>query len=72
MGVNYVLCVQPGNKMLGFKFTPKSVDDNTQAGGPIDFKMYFNVDQVKQLIQRMQDFKNGTMVSKKEIEDGYK
>lgn len=72
MGVNYVLCIQPGNKMLGFKFTPKSVDDNTQAGGPIDFKMYFNVDQVKQLIQRMQDFKNGSMVTKKEVEDGYK
>lgn len=70
-GTDYVLSIQPGNKMLGFKFTPKSVDDTGQAGGPIDFKMYFNEDQVRLMIARMQEFKDGKLKTKQETENNY-
>ena len=62
-GVSYILCVQPGTKLLGISFTPQGVDETTQAGGPIDFKMYFNQEQVKQIIQRLQVFKQGKLQS---------
>ncbi len=69
-GTSYVLCIQPGNKLFGM-FNPKSVDDNSQAGGPITFKMYFGQDQVKQIIQRMQDFKAGKLRSNAETAADY-
>ena len=52
-------------------FNPKSVDDNTQAGGPITFKMYFGQEQVRQIIQRMQDFKAGKLKSNEESAAAY-
>lgn len=70
-GVSYLLCIQPGNKLFGI-FKPKSVDDNTQAGGPIDFKMYFSQTQVRQIIQRMRDFQAGNLKDKEEISADYK
>jgi hypothetical protein len=69
-GLHYVLCVQPGNKLFGM-FNPKSVDNDARAGGPVDFKMYFGQDQVKQIIQRMQDFKDGKLKSNAETATEY-
>jgi hypothetical protein len=70
-GNSYVICIQPGKKLFGM-FRPGSVDDNTQAAGPLDFRTCFNKTAVQQIIQRMQDFKEGKMKSNADAASDYK
>lgn len=70
-GNSYVICIQPGKKLFGM-FKPGSVDDNTQAAGPLDFRACFNKTAVQQIVQRMQDFKEGKLRSKADSASDYK
>lgn len=67
----YYVSIQPGNKVLGYKWTPKRVNDDT-AGSDDDFKMLLSEDGAKQAIKRMQEFKDGKLKTRTEIESDYK
>jgi len=69
----FMLAVTSGTKTFGFGFEPKSVDEkDPHTTNMIDYKLHFDQDQVRQLIQRIDDFKNGKTKSRQEVEKDYK
>ncbi len=68
---NYHLKVTSGTKML-FKFIAHNPDEDPTVGADRTRAMEFSEDQVRQIIQRLQDLKDGKLKTKADIENVYK
>ncbi len=67
---NYHLKVTSGTKML-FKFIAHNPDEDATSGADRTRVMEFNQDQVKEIIQRLQDLKDGKLKTKADIGNVY-
>lgn len=70
---DYYLKVVSGTKLLGLNFNPQNPDEPSSISNRDRIRvMSFNEDQVRQIIQRMQDLKSGQMKTRAETANDYK